>query len=54
MINTAEMKFSKIDLPPTPPGRPWCCRVLVHAIVETEEGMLGFLTFDNGMLELYL
>ncbi|CAL4891042.1 unnamed protein product [Urochloa decumbens] len=52
MLDMVRMKFSLVNLPPDPPGRPWRCGMM-YAIVEFE-GRLGFLALDNGMLELYL
>ncbi|KAL6622622.1 hypothetical protein ACP70R_032501 [Stipagrostis hirtigluma subsp. patula] len=46
MLDTREMKFSTIDLPPGEHGTE-------HAIVEAGEERLGFLVFDDGAMELY-
>jgi hypothetical protein len=46
MLDTSEMKFSIIDLPPHNLDS-------MHAIVRAQEGRLGFLTIADGTIDLY-
>jgi hypothetical protein len=46
VLDTSEMKFSIIDLPPHK-------FYSVCAIIEAEEGRLGFLTIGDGTIDLY-
>jgi hypothetical protein len=46
MLDTSEMKFSIIDLPPHNLDS-------MHAIARAQEGKLGFLTIADGTIDLY-